>query len=747
MSQVKTVDQPTRQLVVIGIGLIGGSLAIAAKQRGLCQKVIGIARREDVCVKACDLGVVDEATVSLASIAPSLGKGDVIFIAVPTLSTAKVLAEIKACVSPEVTITDGASVKGSVLQDVQRIYGETPAQVVLGHPIAGSEQSGVEASNPTLYEQHRVILTPLAETGDEHLQRVTQLWQRVGAEVLHMPVAEHDEILAATSHLPHAIAYSLVDTLAHDSQNQNIFRYAAGGFRDFTRIASSDATMWRDIMLSNKDAVLAALDLFSANLARMRIAIESKDAQELTGIFTRAKSARDHFTKMLERRAYLDSREQKHMDFALAPSRSPLRGEVLIPGDKSISHRAVMLGALAEGITQVEGVLQSEDVLATIQAFRDLGVVIEGPNENCLKIYGVGLHGLKAPVGPLYLGNSGTSMRLLSGILVGQSFDSELTGDASLSKRPMARVAEPLQQMGAKIQVTEQGCAPIKISGGQTLKGICYDMPIASAQVKSAILLAGLYAEGQTEVNEPSATRDHTERMLAGFGAEVQWANRTARVEGQSTLKAAAFEVPGDFSSAFFFIVAASIVPGSEILLKRICINPTRTGALEILKLMGANIALENTTQIEGEPVADIRVCHSDLSGIAIPRALVSSSIDEFPALLIAACCADGETSLSGAQELRVKESDRIQAMAEGLSKLGIQCSTQVDGISVQGGVLQGGEVDSFDDHRIAMAFAIAGLRASGPVQVRNCSKVASSFPGFARTAKLLGISIEVLDS
>lgn len=288
---------PTRKLVIIGLGLIGGSLAQAVRQRGLCERVIGVTRREEVCAKALELGIVDEATTSLEELAPSLGVGDVIFIAVPTLSVAKVLKKIKQCVSSGVTVTDGASVKGSVLEDVRSVYGEIPPQVVLGHPIAGSEKSGVEASNPELYVDHRVILTPTTETGADHLSRVANLWVGVGAEVVELDIVEHDEILGATSHLPHAIAFSLVDTLAHDSHNQDIFRYAAGGFRDFTRIASSDAVMWRDIMLANDKAIISAIDLFSANLERLKLSIQDKDGEELLDTFSRAKKARDFFAK------------------------------------------------------------------------------------------------------------------------------------------------------------------------------------------------------------------------------------------------------------------------------------------------------------------------------------------------------------------------------------------------------------------------------------------------------------------
>lgn len=303
-------SKPVRQLVVIGLGLIGGSLAMAARQRGICQAVIGVARTEDICQKAVGLGVVDRATTSIAELAPTLGEGDVIFIAVPTLSVRAVLQQVHDLVSPAVTVTDGASVKGSVLRDVQDVYGHIPRQIVLGHPIAGSEKSGVTASNPNLYVRHRVILTPTDETGPDHLARVTTLWQNVEAEVLQLSVPEHDEILAATSHLPHAIAFSLVDTLAHDSHNEQIFRYAAGGFRDFTRIASSDAVMWRDIMLANRHSVVKAIDLFIANVTRLRQSIQEEDGEALFQTFERAKAARDHFSAMLAQRTGISLEEE-----------------------------------------------------------------------------------------------------------------------------------------------------------------------------------------------------------------------------------------------------------------------------------------------------------------------------------------------------------------------------------------------------------------------------------------------------
>ncbi|WP_233710365.1 bifunctional prephenate dehydrogenase/3-phosphoshikimate 1-carboxyvinyltransferase [Pseudomaricurvus albidus] len=734
------------RLVVVGIGLIGGSLAVALKQAGACREVIGVARREQTCVDAVRLGVADRAVTSIKDIAGELTAGDVIFIAVPTLTVEAILQQIKDSVSPDVTITDGASVKGSVIAAVKAAYGCLPPQFVGGHPIAGSEKSGVEASNPDLYKNHRVIITPTPESGQDHLKRVVAMWQAVGAEVLSMPVDEHDEVLASTSHLPHAIAYSLVDTLAHDSENENIFRYAAGGFRDFTRIASSDPVMWHDIMKANKDSVLIALDLFSENLNRLRSAIASEDSEYLLGVFTRAKAARDHFTKMLTKQAYSPSMQDQEITYTVKPGGS-VSGELRVPGDKSISHRSIMLGSLAEGITEVEGFLEGEDALATLQAFRDMGVVIEGPDQGRVRIHGVGLHGLQAPPGPLYVGNSGTSMRLLSGLLAGQNFDSELTGDESLSKRPMNRVANPLREMGAEIETAEGGLPPVKIKGGAKLTAIDYQMPMASAQVKSCVLLAGLYADGKTQVTEPAPTRDHTERMLTGFGYAVERDGAKASLTSGGSLTSTKIEVPADISSATFFMVAAAIAPGSDVTLTHVGINPTRDGVINILRLMGADITLSNQREVGGEPVADIRVKYAPLKGIHVPEDQVPLAIDEFPALFVAAACAEGKTVLTGAEELRVKESDRIQVMADGLVTLGVKAEATPDGIVIEGGPIGGGEVESHGDHRIAMSFTVAALRASDDIVIKNCANVATSFPTFIELAQKAGIQLSVSDS
>lgn len=432
----------------------------------------------------------------------------------------------------------------------------------------------------------------------------------------------------------------------------------------------------------------------------------------------------------------------KSITFHIQPG-GKLQGEVRVPGDKSMSHRSIMLGSLAEGVTHVKGFLNAEDAISTLEAFRAMGVRIDGPVNGEVTIYGVGKHGLKAPEKPLYLGNSGTSMRLLSGLLSGQNFDATLTGDESLSSRPMRRVTEPLATMGAVIETQPQGTAPLHIKGGHPLKAIDYVMPMASAQVKSCLLLAGMYAEGETTVTEPAPTRDHTERMLNGFGYPVRREGSKAIINSSGKLTATDIDVPSDISSAAFFLVGASIAEGSDVTLRHVGINPTRTGVIDILRLMGADIEVLNEREVGGEPVADLRVVASPLKGINIPEELVPLAIDEFPVLFVAAACAEGQTVLTGAEELRVKECDRIQVMADGLQILGIDAQSTGDGMIIQGGQLGGGVVESHGDHRIAMSFSIAGLRANAPITVNNCANVNTSFPEFRDLAKQLGLQLE----
>lgn len=425
------------------------------------------------------------------------------------------------------------------------------------------------------------------------------------------------------------------------------------------------------------------------------------------------------------------------VNYIVAPASAPLQGRLRVPGDKSISHRAVILAALAAGDSECRGFLDSADTRATIAAFRQMGVEVKQEGDY-LGVNGVGLHGLSAPSGVLDLGNSGTSARLLLGVLAGQRFSSTLSGDESLQRRPMRRVADPLNAMQAEVRTTPGGTLPVQVTGNRRLRAIEYALPVASAQLKSALLLAGLYAEGETVITEPVPTRDHTERLLAHFGCPALRSGMRISLSGRR-LQANALQIPGDISSAAFFLVAGSIVPGSDLLIEGVGINSTRHAVLEILKLMGADISISNRVEGRGEPRADLRVKSRPLHGVDIPVELAPIAIDEFPAIMAAACHARGETVLRGAAELRVKESDRIEALAQGLRSLGIAVETCSDGMRVTGGRPGGGVVHSHGDHRIAMAFSIAALAATGPVTVQDCKNVDTSFPGFTDCIRQLG--------
>ena len=429
------------------------------------------------------------------------------------------------------------------------------------------------------------------------------------------------------------------------------------------------------------------------------------------------------------------------VNFHLEPN-AMCSGEIQVPGDKSISHRAVMFASLAEGVSDVEGFLPSTDCEATLAAFQHMGVQVERISEVCVRIHGVGMHGLIAPTSPLDMGNSGTAMRLMAGVLSGQSFFSTLVGDGSLSIRPMQRIQKPLQSMGADITSEDKFTPPLVIQPVKNLTGINYMLPVPSAQVKSCVLLAGLYAQGKTCVNENAVTRDHTERMLQTFSYPVAVNEQSVCIQGGGKLQASHVEIPGDISSAAFLIVGALISDNAVLTLRKVGINPTRSGVIEILQKMGADIQLTNKTTMGMEPVADIVVRSSTLKGIDIPASLVANSIDEFPIIFIAAACAKGVTTLSSAEELRVKESDRIQAMVAGLQTLGLEVLEKPDGLVITGGEMGGGKIDSQGDHRIAMAFAMASIKAKAAIDIKNTENVMTSFPNFVSTATELGLKI-----
>ena len=725
------------KICIIGTGLIGGSIARDARAKGLCNFIVAFGRQQGIknLETAKKLGVIDEFYFDIEA---AVKDADCVFIATPVGVIEHIFRQLLPFWNEQAIYTDAGSTKGNVIKSAETVFNQVPANFVPAHPIAGAETSGVEASKVDLYKNKRLIVTPIESTSTWALNKIIDFWEKIGASVSIMNVDHHDAVLAATSHLPHILAYALVDLLGKKDDEVEIFKFAAGGFKDFTRIASSDPTMWLDICMANKQEIIPLIQQLQAELGGIEHMLVENKNQQLFETFSHARQARQRFLNQF------DNPMSESSTFIVQPGGN-LRGEIRVPGDKSMSHRSIMLGSIAEGVTHVKGFLNAEDALATLLAFRAMGVEIEGPKNGEVTIHGVGKHGLKQPDQPLNLGNSGTSMRLLSGLLCGQSFNTILTGDDSLSSRPMKRVTEPLATMGADIITQEDGTAPIHITGSGSLKGIDYKMPMASAQVKSCLLLAGMYAEGETCVTEPAPTRDHTERMLNGFSYPVRRGGDKASINSKGKLIATDIDVPSDISSAAFFLVGASIAPDSDVTLKHVGINPTRTGVIEILRLMGANIEILNERIVGGESVADLKVVSSQLKGIDIPEALVPLAIDEFPVLFVAAACAEGQTRLTGARELRVKESDRIQVMADGLHSLGVDAQPTEDGMIIQGQTVDsiaGGVVGSHGDHRIAMAFSIAGLRATAPITIHDCENVNTSFPEFRDLATQLGLNL-----
>lgn len=423
-----------------------------------------------------------------------------------------------------------------------------------------------------------------------------------------------------------------------------------------------------------------------------------------------------------------------------------LTGRLTIPGDKSVSHRALILSAIAHGTTKITNFLPGEDNFATLEALRELGVNITQKDTTEIEVIGAGKQGLKAPSHTLDLGNAGTGFRLLAGLLAGQPFSSTLIGDASLSQRPMDRIIQPLEMMGTRISAFNARFAPLHIHGAPTLKGIHYPLPVASAQVKSCLLLAGLYAQGTTCLEEHLPTRDHTERLLKHLDHPCDITptstHREIRITGGAELQAKSIHVPGDFSSAAFFIVGALIAPGSDLVIEHVGLNPTRIGLITLLQQMGGNIEIVDETLRGHEPIGTLRIRASDLQGITVPPELVPICMDEFPIFFIAGACAQGETILRNAAELRIKETDRLAAMSAGLTTLGITHDIAEDGIRIQGGTFQGGLIDGQHDHRVAMAFSIAALRANSPIYLKNCDKVSTSFPTFTALANAAGLKV-----
>lgn len=735
-----------KKIAIIGVGLLGGSFALACRRQGIAEKISGTGRNVENLKQAAERGMIDEYATS-----PSEGirGADLIVLATPIGQFKNIVEAMRDDIPSGTVVTDVGSVKREVVDMMENLLPKG-VNFIGGHPIAGKECSGLQAASADLFHGLRCIITPSERTNRTALERIIRLWRTLGSEISIMTPQEHDTVFAAVSHMPHVVAYTLVNAIV--SVDADILRFGGSGLRDMTRIALSPAELWRDICMFNRKSILAALRNFTSSLAHVIECMERSNWNGLEEVFINANQNRGH----LESRSLNGEYEvcpNMHVSKTTRDGSSggritvrglvPLRGEMIPPPDKSISHRAVILASIAEGKSVIRNFLTAEDPLRTLNAFNLMGVDIireSGERDNreqksssgrSIVINGKGLYGLKEPFDIIDCGNSGTTMRLLSGLLAGQPFRSVLTGDRFLRRRPMQRVIKPLTEMGAVIDAKKDGYPPLSIKGGQ-LKPIKYRSPIASAQVKSAVLLAGLYCSGTTSVQEPARSRSHTELMMKASGIPVRIQDFEVSIRGGASLQSLDIAVPGDISSAAFFIVAGTLIPKSEILIKDVGVNQTRTGIIDILKMMHADIRIENEREFAGEPVADILVKHAQLTGIEIGQDLMLRAIDEFPILCIAASLASGTTKITGAGELRVKESDRIASMAKELRKMGIEVDELADGITIEGTErLRAAYTHSHGDHRVAMALVVAGLMANGEVTIEDTDCISTSFPDF----------------
>ena len=702
-----------QHITILGPGLLGGSIALAARRVGLSAILWG--RNPERVAAAMSKGL--KATTDLAE---AVKGADMVILAVPVGVMDELAGKVCELQGPDVFLTDVGSVKGLPHQMAEG----RGLRFVGSHPMAGSEQTGVEAAREDLFDGAACVVTNDAGLADEEVDALAKFWEALGCEnVKRMSAAEHDEAVARISHFPHAMSSLTADVSLKDQGRAEL---AGGGFRDTTRVASGDPAMWAEIMMENKEALSVSLEEVREQIGKMLDQLANSDKEGLQAYLAEVKKRNDEARKVMKE------------SIQVSPQKT-ISGELAVPGDKSISHRAAILAGLSDGSCRVENFLSSEDCVNTLRAMMQLGVkaeVLKGTDDQPvdLLIHGCGGE-LQAPSRELDCGNSGTGMRLLAGVLAAQKFDSVLTGDESLSGRPMGRVMIPLGEMGAKIDARgeKKGCAPLHISGG-SLKSIDYDMPVASAQVKSAVLLAGLFAPDTTVVNQPATTRDHSERLLNFFGVEVVTEGNRISLQGGQKVKACDLVVPGDVSSAAFWMVAAAVTPGSKLTLTNVGLNPTRTAIITVLKRMGAQITDEVLNEDGGEPRGDIEIVGGQLTGTEILPEEVPNLIDEVPILSVAGALSDGTMTIREAHELRVKETDRIDTVVKNLRAMGGEIEEFEDGMVIPGGQkLHGAQLDSYGDHRIAMAFAIAGLLAeSGDTTIANTACVNTSYPTFS---------------
>lgn len=723
-------------VMIIGLGMIGGSFAKALKERGLAT-MYAVDRREGELALGVSTGVIDYPAEMTADF---ISKMDVIVLATPVRAMESVLTDLKPFLAEHTLVTDVGSTKGSVVEAVRRVFGYVPANFIPGHPIAGAEKSGVLASNSLLFEKHMAIVTPLPDSNPVLLDRLHRLWRAVGADVVSMDVNHHDHVLASSSHLPHLLAYTLVDALANGERSQDIFKFAAGGFRDFTRIASSDPVMWRDVFMANKDATLSTLDHFTDRLADMRAAIEQGDGASMFGVFTRAKSARDHFLRLLEQRTIGSAKEVRPVSVSVLPA-SAIKGEISLLGDKSLSHKVITIAALSEGMSEIRNVDLTGDVRITMQAFRDMGVVIEEAAADHLRVHGVGLRGLKAPIAPINVHQSRESLYLLLPVLAGQSFPVSVVAEEALLNQSMSDLFSLVRKMGGDVVSDMADCLPVSLVPGVS-SNVCIDLKAGSERLRMSALLAALYSPADGSVVTKSTELSHCEVLLRHFGVTILDHADGFKVVS-APLVGTDIVLSGDEYEVAWLVLLASLLPGSELLIENAGLDFVSFAFLSFLKSIGAEVSIPELGEF-GLYEGRVQAGFAEFSSFTLSPEQSYQFRDELPLLCVAAAYAKGESSIQGVGSLPYYCEDRVLALVDALKHMKIACVYENGDLLIKGGLPLGGELDCAGDDKLALAMLALGARSQSVTKVNDCQKLLEEFNELESVAVQLGFHCTV---
>ncbi len=737
-SEMLKSEKEFGNVMIVGLGMIGGSFAKALKERGLAT-LYGSDRKEDELTLGVSTGVIDYPAALTKDF---ISKMDVIVLATPVRAMESVLVELKPFLSPHTLVTDVGSTKGSVVESAQRAFGELPSNFIPSHPIAGAEKSGVLASNPKLFEQHMAIVTPLPGSNPVLLDRLHRLWQAVGADVVSMDVEHHDHVLASSSHLPHLLAYTLVDALANGDRSQDVFRFAAGGFRDFTRIASSDPVMWRDVFLANKDATLATLDHFTERLADMRTAIAEGDGTSMFGVFTRAKSARDHFLRLLEQRTGVVpcAKEVRPVSISVLPA-SVVKGEVSLLADKSLSHKAITIAALSEGVSELFNVDLHGDVRITIQAFRDMGVVIEELTTQRLRIHGVGLRGLKAPIAPINVHESRDSLYLLLPVLAGQSFPVSIVAEGVLLNHPVTDLFALVRSMGASVVSEVTDCLPAFLSP-LTPSNVSISLTTGSERLRMAAFLATLYSPVKGDITSSSLAFSHCELLLRHFGASITKSGDGFYVE-PTALVGTKVVLPSDEHGASWLALLANLLPGSALTIKNVGLDVSSFDYFSFLQAIGFNVSVPQLGK-NGLYEGDIEAGFAELKSFTVTEEQSDQFRKELILLCVAAVYADGTSYIKGIDSLPYYYEDQVLSLIDALGHMDVLCTYENGELTVYGSTPKGGELDCAGDARLALAMLALGSRSHTVTCVNDCQKLLKEFNELEIVTEQLGFHCSV---